>query len=492
MDSCASKERDRFISSISLSGDDPQNTGAGICEQKDSNINSLVEFFELVLNNVYSGIIVCDKDCRIVFMNEVYAKLLGIDRQQAIGRHVKEYFPSSRLSHVLASGKAELGQRCSLRTETPPLLVNRIPLLHKGEAAGVILQTIFRDYQAFSDLAAKMNMLEKEINFYKKGLDSVLSARYSFDSIIGNSQAITEAKKLSKKYAQTDSPVLILGATGTGKELFAHAVHSGSPRKAGPFACVNCAAIPRELLESELFGYESGAFTGASKKGKSGQIELAHGGTLYLDEIGDLPLNAQAKLLRVLELKTLDKVGGVKSIKVDFRLVAATNRDLRDMISRGKFREDLFYRLNTMTVSIPNLSQRTEDVSVLINHLLSAMDKPEVRITDEAMVLLENYGWPGNVRELKNVMERAVSLAEDDVIDIEQLPDEVHRQGAYQGKVSGLSDKLLADELNRFEKDFIAKTLAMTRGNMAKTSKILGISRSTLYEKCHRLGLLTS
>jgi len=455
-----------------------------------TDLQGLVEFFELILNNVYSGIIVCDTECRIVFMNQVYAKLLNIDRQAAVGRHIKEYFPASRLSHVIASGRSELGQKCSLRTDTPLLLVNRIPLRNRGTVVGVILQTIFRDYKAFTDLVARLNLLEKEVKFYKKGLNSVLSARYTFDAIIGESPAIKDAKRLSIKYAQTDAPVLILGATGTGKELFAHAVHNASPRHDGPFVCVNCAAIPKELLESELFGYESGAFTGASPRGKPGQIELAHRGTLYLDEIGDLPFNAQAKLLRVLESKTLDRVGSVKSVDVDFRLVAATNKNLKELISRNKFREDLYYRLNTMTVFIPPLSKRINDIPLLIEHLLNTLERPEMKVTERAMKRLQRYPWPGNVRELKNAVERAVSLTESDTIDSGQLPEEITRREPDAEKVFDLSDSTLAEEVVNFEKNVIAKTLALNKGNMAKTSRILGISRSTLYEKCRQHGLL--
>ena len=238
---------------------------------------------------------------------------------------------------------------------------------------------------------------------------------------------------MAAKYARTEAPVLITGPTGTGKEMFAHAVHSASPRASGPFVCVNCAAIPRELLESELFGYESGAFTGANRKGKVGQIQLAHLGTLFLDEIGELSPKAQVKLLRVLETKVLERLGGVKPVSVDFRLVAATNRDLKEMMRRGEFRDDLYYRLSTMAVETPPLSQRSEDIKLLVRHFLTAMDHPELPVSPPAMEALLTYGWPGNVRELKNVIERAVSLSEGREIGLEQLPREVLAAGARGG-----------------------------------------------------------
>jgi transcriptional regulator with PAS, ATPase and Fis domain len=360
--------------------------------------------------------------------------------------------------------------------------VNRIPIVSNGEAVGVILQTVFKDYAEIHELMTRMSQLEHKVNYYKSGLDSVLTATYSFDSIVGRSPNLVEAKTMAAKYAGTDGSVLIRGATGTGKELFAHAVHLASPRSQGAFVCVNCAAIPKELIESELFGYEKGAFTGAGPKGKSGKIELADGGTLFLDEIGDLPLNAQAKLLRVLETKEIEKLGGLKKVKIDFRLVAATNKDLRSMINSAEFREDLFYRLNTMGVEIPPLAERPEDIPILISHFLHTMGRPLIRVGDRAMRLLESYSWPGNVRELKNAIQRAVSLAEGMFIHREHLPYEIRSFDSTRrsrGSVNALSK-----EVGLFEKSIISKVLFRAGGNMSRTARLLGISRSTLYEKC--------
>lgn len=452
---------------------------------KISDIIELNDLLELILNNVYSGIIFCDSEARILFINQVYADLLGTDRVQAVGRHITDFFPSSRLPEVLEKGRAELGERCSLKTEAP-LLVNRIPIKRNGVTRGVILQTIFKDFAAFKDLVAKFNLLKEEAAYYKTSLSSVLSARFTFDSIVGQTEPMKKTKALALKYAKTDAPVLILGPTGSGKELFAQAIHRASSRRDGAFVCLNCGAIPRELIESELFGYESGAFSGASKKGKPGKIELAHRGTLYLDEIGDLPPDAQAALLRVLETKIVDKVGGIKAVMVDFRLVAATNRDLREMIRRGEFRKDLYYRLNTMTLTVPSLAERSGDLPLLIEHFLKAMGRTQVTVSDGAMSLLQRYAWPGNVRELKNVIERAVSLSEGQVIDPEVLPQDFSE---YRG--GGLSlvppeGGSLREQLDRCEKEIIGQAILKNRGNMRQTSKELGISRSTLYDKARR------
>jgi transcriptional regulator with PAS, ATPase and Fis domain len=455
-------------------------------------LEDLISVLALIMENVYSGVIVCDQDCRILYINKFYAALLKTEKEKAVGKHIKEFFPASRVPVVLESGESELKRKCSLRADLD-LLINRIPLKRHGQTIGVVLQTTFKNFTEINDLMARLDLLEKEVNYYKRGLDSFLSATCTFDSIIGVSRRISEAKRTAEKYAKTDASVLILGATGTGKELFAHAVHMASFRRNGPFVCVNCAAIPKELLESELFGYESGAFTGARRRGKAGKIELAQRGTLFLDEIGDIPLNAQAKLLRVLENGEVEKVGGLKRVKVDFRLVAATNRDLKDMLARGQFREDLFYRLNTMTVEVPPLSERVEDIRNLIRHFLASRGKPTLHVTEDAMRTLECYPWPGNVRELENAVERAISLAEGESIDVEHLPHQITNFNHGRGGVTTSSAvRTLSMALARHEKQILSQALDSTKGNMSRAAKILGIARSTLYEKCKQHDLRVS
>lgn len=458
-------------------------------EIKAIELKDLVDILELILNNVYSGIIFCDKKCNILFMNQVYSELLGVDRKEALGKSITKFFPSSRLPYVVKTGRAELGQRCSLKGEIP-FLVNRIPIKRGNEIIGIIQHTIFRDYANFKDLVTTLNSLERKVMSYERGLSSLLSARYTFDEIKGENNKICEAKRISMKYAITNSPVLILGATGTGKELFAHAIHLASMRVNGPFVCVNCAAIPKELLESELFGYAPGAFTGAQQKGKAGRIELAHKGTLFLDEMGDLPLNAQAKLLRVLETKRLERVGDLKTIEVDFRLIAATNKDLKGMISRNEFREELFYRLNTMTIHIPPLSERKGDIPLLVKYLLDSMGKKEIYFTANAMDILQRYSWPGNIRELKNIIERAISLTDKNLIDVEHLPSEIITFQDQNYQESGCSDTLLSKKIYHCESNLLIEALKLTKGNKLKAAKLLGISRSTFYEKCKRHNLM--
>jgi transcriptional regulator with PAS, ATPase and Fis domain len=446
------------------------------------------DFLQFVLDNVYSGIIVIDQHCHIIFMNKVYAELLKTDPKDAVGKHIKEYFPHSRLSKVMATGIPELGHRCSLKTDAV-LLVNRLPLREDGKVVGAILQTVFRDYKDFSDLVRKLNLLERKVKRQELVLETIFSPKYTFDSIIGESKAINDVKLLAQKFAKADSPILILGPTGTGKELFAHAAHAASSRSLGPLVCLNCAAVPKDLMESELFGYEEGAFTGAKKGGKPGLMELANEGSLYLDEIGELSPSAQAKLLRVIEYKVLTRLGSVKSCKVDFRLIAATSRDLQEMIRRGEFRRDLFYRLNTMILNIPPLSKRPEDIPILIRHFLRIAGRPECRIIDEPLAALTSYKWPGNIRELQNVIDRALSLTEGDYIHLEHLPLELLETNLNSEILFGRLDSFLAEKVANFEKNLLINAVKITKGNMSKTSKLLGISRSTLYEKFHKYDL---
>lgn len=448
---------------------------------------------ELVLNNLPIGIIFCDALCRIQFINRTYADYLGIDQIQAIGKTINDYIPDSRLNTVLKTGQPEFRDKCHFGEgeKERVLIVNRIPVRGKNKAIlGVISQSLFGDLEELKELSERIDSLEKKVTSYKEKIKLALSAKYSLEDIKGQSTGIVHAKELLGHYAKTDSPVLILGATGTGKELFANTLHLESPRNRGPFVCINCAAIPHDLLESELFGYAQGAFTGAQKEGKMGQIELANKGTLFLDEIGDMPTQAQVKLLRVLEEKVVYRVGCTVPKKIDFRLVAATNRDLKAMICEGKFREELFYRLNTMIITIPPLRERKEDISMLAHRILANLRKGTISFTDDAMDALTQYNWPGNIRELRNVIERALSLCNGNIIGICDLPVEVISEcisvpsGESFSSIVPLSASLACNE-----QKLIQDALMKYEWNIVRTSKMLGVSRAALYEKIkkHRI-----
>lgn len=300
---------------------------------------------------------------------------------------------------------------------------------------------------------------------------------YTFNDILGDSPAIKEATKIAQKIAPTDANVLLLGETGTGKEVFANVIHSSSKRSKNPFVAINCSAFPKDLLENELFGHRVGAYTGALKD-KKGLIELANEGTLFLDEIGEMNIDLQAKILRVIENGEFIKVGDEKTSKANIRIIAASNRELKKEIEEGKFREDLFYRLNVFSIELPSLRERMEDIPVLADHFISIYaareNKQGLSIGKEALKLLSSYSWPGNIRELRNVMERAVILSDADIILSEHLPYEIQKQSNNSNNILSLSS---------VEKKHIQKVLQHTKGNKTKAAEYLGIGLTTLYRK---------
>lgn len=304
---------------------------------------------------------------------------------------------------------------------------------------------------------------------------------YGLSSIIGEGNAIRNLLTMIERIASSDSTVLITGESGTGKELVATTIHYQSPRRDKPLVKVNCAALPEGLIESELFGHEKGAFTGALKK-KPGRFELASGGTIFLDEVGDLPPSAQAKLLRVLQDKTFERIGGTEPIKVDVRIIAATNRDLKEEVKKGRFREDLFFRLNVIPVHIPPLRERKEDIPLLVEYFLKKFNSrlgKNVRFSSEAMKALFEYDYPGNVRELENIIERVVVLSQGGIIKKDDLPFSFSTTGSL----------LLSEVSSRVEKEHILKVLKLTGGNKTRAAELLGISRKTLWEKLNAYGI---
>jgi DNA-binding NtrC family response regulator len=328
---------------------------------------------------------------------------------------------------------------------------------------------------------------ERHLRHEVTTLRQELRTRYHFENLIGKSRAMQEVFGLIEQVAGSRSTVMVYGKSGTGKELVAKAVHYNSPRSAKAFVAVNCAAIPAELLESELFGHEKGAFTGAIAT-KVGKFELATGGTLFLDEIGHMRLDLQAKILRALQEREVERVGGTRTIKIDVRVLAATNRDLKKAIEDGTFREDLYYRLNVVPITLPDLKDRQEDIPLLANHFVQKFapeSNPAIReISKEAMAILMSHTWPGNVRELENVIERAVTLGRGPAVEPRDLPPQL------AGGTNPL-ERALAKEatLEDLEKDYIAMILRRTKGHQIRAASILGIDRRTLYRKIRRFGL---
>lgn len=342
----------------------------------------------------------------------------------------------------------------------------------------------------------EMKRIHKMVNKF-----SGFTATYIIDDIMGNSAQISYVKSLCLKASKSISNVLILGESGTGKELVAQSIHNASSRHNEPFIAINCGALPKGLIESELFGYEGGSFTGATKEGKPGKFELADGGTIFLDEIGDMPLETQVSLLRVLQNKEIVRIGGSKPKPIDIRVIAATNKNLFESIQTKSFREDLYYRLNVFTITVPPLRERIGDIEVLANHFINyynmALNKNVTIIDDEALQTLKNYSWPGNIRELENVIERAINIVDTDIITIRDLPiqfQQTDNENNYKPNTNYTNSEFtiktqsdcyaeLSDKKTNLEKDELIKALTINLGNAVKASELLGISRRTLYRK---------
>ncbi|WP_160687092.1 sigma-54-dependent Fis family transcriptional regulator [Clostridium sp. C2-6-12] len=453
-----------------------------LLEKLDKERNSS-EILNTVIETAYDGMVIIDKMGIITMMSKAYTDFLGIKREDAIGKHVTEVIENTRMPIVLETGQEEVAQLHKIKGNY--MIASRIPIIKNGETIGVVGKVLFRNVKELNSLYKKIGAIEKELENYKSKLKEFNTASYSIENIIGESASIMEAKAIVQKAAHTNSNVLILGESGTGKEIFAHAIHSESNRHEGPFVKVNCAAIPSDLLESELFGYEAGAFTGAKKEGKIGKFEIANEGTIFLDEIGDMPLHMQVKLLRVIQEREVEKVGGVATRKINIRIIAATNRNLEKLVSEGTFREDLYYRLNVVTIEIPPLRERGSDIILISNHLIKKLSidlgKKVKGISKEAEQYLKIYEWKGNVRELENVLERAINFMGDrEIIDVDDLPKEV------TGKKASIIPKRLQDVLEESEKNAIILALRASDGNKTKAAKILDIGRTSLYEKIEK------
>ena len=450
-------------------------------------------FLQHILNSLPTGIFFCDKDLVVRYINDAYATYLGVLPEEILGKPITDFIPDSRAPFVTSTGKAEMGDLRVFKDEDGEriIVVNRLPLRYSDQGTGMLSQVLFSSREEFNATQRRIENLDKRLAAYARRIKIALSPDYTLQSIIGTSPAIQELRSCLVRYAQMDSPVLILGATGTGKELAANALHCEGLRKEGPFVSINCAAIPAELFESELFGYAPGAFSGAHKNGKVGQIELADKGTLFLDEIGDIPMPAQAKLLRVLENRTLQRIGSSEQRAVDFCLVSATNSNLKAMIAERAFREDLYYRISPLILNVPTLHERTEDIPLLVAHLLRRMKRENVQVTQSALATLSLYCWPGNVRELRNVVVRALSHCQNNVIDMGDLPPELltnfgtcSAEEYRQTPTTNLPAMLANNELR-----LITLTLQEQKWNVSRSAKILGIARATLYEKLKKYGI---
>jgi transcriptional regulator with PAS, ATPase and Fis domain len=433
-------------------------------------------------------IILLNKHTEILMINQPFADYLGYSREEIMGKRVDVVDTNTRFPYVFKSKKPEIYCKHKF-SNGHTALVHRIPVLDdNGEVAYGFGMVVFDDLRSLQEVLERNKLLEGKLMIYQEELKNIRGAKYSWDTIIGNSLVMQHVKMMSSKAAKTDSNVLIIGESGTGKELFAHAIHNDSKRFDGPFVKINCAAIPKDLLESELFGYEEGAFTGAKKHGKVGKFELANGGTIFLDEIGDMPLDMQVKILRVLQEKEIERIGGNRTIPIDTRIIAATNRDLKERIREGEFREDLYYRLNVINIEVPPLRKRKEDVELITLKLMEKLSNNLGRyvsnITVEALESLKQYNWPGNIRELENVIERAINMTDTESIEMQHLPAFMIAEPSDELKDTPLVS--LRTAVEEVEKSTIHNCLKAVGYNKLKAAKILGISRTSLYEKIEK------
>ncbi len=448
-------------------------------QRKTRLINEQSKYQNVIVESINEGFITLDRKGIVTYINERGARILSIDKHKSIGRHIKDLVPFEPVvMKVFKTGRGYKDKEYILENvagQKMHLLKTATPIRdEEGNITGVI--DIF-----------------KEIKYVRKIVNKMVGARanFTFDDLIGEDEKLNECKRVAKIAAKSSSSILIEGESGTGKELFAHSIHNASNRREGPFIAINCAAIPKELIESELFGYSAGAFTGGVKGGRPGKFELADGGTIFLDEIGDMPIGTQAKLLRVLQDRKVVRVGGDTVFNVDVRIISATNKNLAEECKLNNFRWDIYYRLNVLTINIPPLRERISDISDITTHLIEKINKrlgTNVQgITKEALAILEVNEWKGNVRELENLLERAINICKGEKIGVEYLP-EVYRNKAE----CAVGEKEVGGEiitLGAMEKIMIEKSLNHFRGNISKTSRALDVSRNTLYNKIEKYGI---
>lgn len=433
-------------------------------------------------------VLVLDDKGRMVYISEAYAKNMGVPIEYALGRHITEVIEDSVLPRVLETGEPTLWDIYYRNGNA--FWVNRIPLWEKGKVIGVVAQSVLTSELESEGMKRQIMDLVWELNYYKDKHKQISSPSSDLDTIVGRSRVIEDLKDTLRTVSATRSTVLLTGESGTGKEVFAGAIHNLSPRRDKPFIKLNCAAIPDTLLESELFGYEGGAFTGALRGGKIGDFEAANGGTLFLDEVDSLSPNMQAKLLRVIQEREIKKLGSSKTIPVDVRLIFATNKDLYQRMKDGQFREDFYYRINVINLRLPPLRERPEDILPLVNNFLRKFNREMGRsvtgVTTEAMIRLERYPWPGNIRELENCIERAFNYTTGSVIDLGQV-DFLHEQEEMDDP--GAICCTLREARENAERLAIQRMLEVCGGNKREAAERLDIDRSILYDKIKRYGL---
>ncbi|MBR7888809.1 sigma 54-interacting transcriptional regulator [Marinomonas sp. A79] len=469
--------------------------------KKLNKLTQAANTYKTILHAMEEWVVIVDHQTKIFFINRPYARFLGVKAEDLIGKKVTDVIENTRMHITVQTGKPE---RLSFQKILGSnMIANRFPIIEQGEVIGAVGTVMFHDTHEWKQINSHIKALLVEQDFKHQTrlaaekLDT--GANFHLTDIIGDSPIMKALSAKVTQVASGDVTVLVRGESGTGKELYAHAIHQLSDRAEYPFIKVNCAAIPENLLESELFGYEEGAFTGAKKGGKAGKFQLANGGTLFLDEIGDLPLLMQAKLLRVLQDREVESVGGTRPTPINIRLITATHRPLESLLESGEFREDLYYRINVVAIDLPPLRERRDDIAKLADFFLQKLShrtgRRAPKLTAHALTAMLAYHWPGNIRELENVMEAAFYTSKDRKIGLSLLPSHfsqvAEKLSPNQTPLSleQASSSSLKEQLSLAERNIIKAVLIECNNNRTKAAKQLGISKSTLYEKLDKHGL---
>ncbi|WP_290701161.1 sigma 54-interacting transcriptional regulator [Amphritea sp.] len=452
--------------------------------QLETLINTSDENLLTLLSSLCQGAIAIDQECRIVWLSQQYRELMELpDNTEFIGQLVNDILPTTQLPRILKTGQPSFLDLMQINNRW--CAVTRLPLKNPdGSVFGAIGFVFYDDLENLQPLFDKFARLKKQL----VSENLLRTSKYELDDLIGNSPALLKIKRQALRSAQLDTTILLLGETGTGKELLAQGIHNASPRSDAPFVGINMAALPESLVEAELFGTAAGAYTGASKNGRLGKIQLAAGGTLFLDEIADISAAIQAKLLRVIQEREVEALGSNRLEKVDVRIIAATSQDLKQLVDKGLFRADLYYRLNVLPLQLPALRERATDIPALSSYLMKKIAHesglPALNLSQDALSWLQHYHWPGNVRELHNRLERACVMAEQELISAEDLGADDLNTGP---PVNVFSD--FNQIKHHAEAEALQQALTQCQHNKTKAARLLGISRATLYNRIKRLNM---
>jgi len=452
----------------------------------------IAQDLQAIIENTYDGLYITDGDANTLMINQAYERITGIKREEVLGKNMRELVALGVFDRSVSLEVIEKKRPVTVMQELrngKKILVTGSPVFNKDNGDIIFVVTNVRDMTELMELKEELHERTLEVNTYIAELDKIKTLKIQEDKFATKSKVMLEVLERAIKAAQFDSNILITGESGVGKGLMARLIHNASSRKESPFVAINCASIPEDLFESELFGYESGAFSGASTKGKKGLLEIADTGTVFLDEIGDMSLRLQSKLLRVIEEKEMVRLGSTKTITLDVRFIAATNQDINTLVNQKKFREDLYFRINTISIHIPPLRERTEDIVLLVQYFTDKLNNKyhmKKRFSSGATKALISYTFPGNVRELSNIVEQAFQISNKNIIEIEDLPYQVRSIVQTQEFVMDGENRSYKEIMNLMEYKLL-KNAIKKYGSTHKAAKNLKISQSTIVRKLKKL-----